>query len=125
MPNAEITVNEVGEIEDLYTPFEELNALAIKAAMAGYITSELPDDFFNNLSEIYIALNQLDSYSKAYPEKINRKAFPASVTIDGLPEDIYVFLNRDGKTIGHTTIELKEKLANLIGKTAPDIDFSF
>lgn len=125
IPNVEITVNEVGEIEDIYSPFDALNALDIVAAQAGYVTRDLPEDFFSDLSEINFALSHLDSYSKANPEKANRKGFPASVAIDGFPTEIYVFLNRDGKTIGHTTLELKDQLSTLIKKTAPTIGFDY
>lgn len=106
-PDVQIEVTSVGEIKQLYSPFEVLNSLRITAASAATL-KDLDATFYNGYKESAQALQDLVRFSDSHPENCNRSGFVVGASINGRHKRVVVFLNRDGKTIGHTSLELLE-----------------
>ncbi|MBQ3812850.1 MAG: hypothetical protein II841_04720 [Bacteroidales bacterium] len=104
-PGTQIEVTSIGEPRQLYSPFEVLNSLRLTASSA-VSRKDLAASFYEGYSESARALQDLVRFSDSHPELCNRTGFVAWASINGRQKQVVVFLNRDGKTIGHTSLEL-------------------
>lgn len=113
-PYAQIEVTSIGELRKLYSPFEVLNSLLLTEASAVTL-KDLDASFYDGYKESAQALQDLVRFSDSHPEICNYSGFVAWASINGLQKQVVVFLNRDGKTIGHTSLELLESFNIIAG----------
>lgn len=111
-PDAQIEVTSIGELRQLYSPFEVLNSLLLTASSAVTL-KDLDATFYDGYKESAHALQDLVRFSDSHPENCNRSGFVAGASINGRQKQVVVFLNRDGKTIGHTSLELLESFSKI------------
>lgn len=112
-PGAKIEITSIGELRQLYSPFEVLNSLRIVSASA-ITRKDLDAAFYDGYTQSARSLQDLVRFSDAHPEDCNRSGFVAWALINGRHKQVVVFLDTGGKTIGHTSLELLDSF-NKIG----------
>lgn len=109
-PASSVAVHSVQEPRQLYTPFEVLNSLRLQVSSASS-RKDLGKDFYDSYAETAQALQDLTRFADSHPEQCNRTGFSAFVGIDGRDMSVVFFYNRDGRTIGHTSLELMDSFS--------------
>lgn len=104
-PASTIVVHSASEPRSLYSPFEALNSLRLQ--------SDHDAAYYETYAETARALQDLVRFSDEHPDLCNRTGFSAFVSIGGRDKTVVFFYERDGRTIGHTSLELLDSFMKL------------
>ena len=107
-PSETFTVGEVGPIEPICTPFEDIISCKYTVARA-MCMQELDNapSFWDSVKWIAEVLQDMPAYSRAHPDECTRKGFVAQVTRKGRTIPVTFVLNEDEQSIGHCSISLE------------------